>query len=143
MLKLKYRETPYTIEFKIKTIKIPSLSRYLIAFWPNHPDQGFGLLIFQLNFGLQWSSIEGLYLILVSAYCMSVTDSMTVASICLLLNGVHQLNFFGEYQKSSAHICFPGVSGGPKIFLFFLPQKPSSAGPPKFGTFGKFHRAYQ
>ena len=39
---------------------------------------------------------------------------------------VHQLNFFWEYQKSSARICFPGVSGGPNFF-FFLPQKPSSA----------------
>ena len=29
--------------------------------------------------------------------------------------------------KSSARICFPRVSGGPKIFFFFLPQKPSSA----------------
>ena len=53
----------------------------------------------------------------------SSTLESTVHRSVRMCSRVHQFQFFQEYQKSSAHICFPGVSGGPQFF-FFLPQKP-------------------
>ena len=55
--------------------------------------------------------------------------------LTVLYTRVHQLNFFWEYQKSSACICFPGVSGGPKK-IFFYP-KTKFSWPPKVWYFWK------
>ena len=60
--------------------------------------------------------------------------------ICIL--GCINFIFWGNIKNHQPAYAFLGSLEDPKFF-FFLPQKPRSAGPPKFETFGTFHIAYK
>ena len=55
--------------------------------------------------------------------------------------GCINFNFLGNIKNCQPAYASLGSLEDPKFFFFFT-QKPRLAGPPKFETFGNFHRAY-